>query len=132
MIVREELRAKAGLVYNVVESIVLAMSVGLMVWLANVVIAHGNELATHRTEIASVEKQVQTIEQHGSRAVETLSGRVDAMTKQLEELKSAIVTLQTAPGELKVINVRLETLVDGQKRMERQLEEHAKANGKNP
>ena len=126
MIMSNDLKEKAGLIYNIVESVVLAMSVGLMVWLANVVIDHGNSLAAHAVRINGLSTQTETIEQHGSRAVETLSGRVDSIAKQLDEMKASILALQTAPGELKAINIRLDGLKEGQGRMEKMMDEHFK------
>lgn len=119
-----ELKEKAGLVYNVVESVILAMSVGLMVWLSNVVIGQSQTLAAHAVQINNNAIKVESIEVHGSRAVENLSGRVDSIAKQLEDLRAAIIVLQTAPGELKAMNTRLDGLKEGQVRIEKMFEEH--------
>ena len=122
----ENLRQKAGLVYNVVESIVLLMSVGLVCWLATVVISQGQILAAHSNQILTTNNRVEQIEMHGSRAVESVVARVDGLAKQMDEMRSAIMTLQAAPGELKAINVRLDSLREGQMRIEKSLDEHMK------
>ena len=45
-----------------------------------------------------------------------------AMSDRLGKLESAVVLLQTTPGELKAISVRLEGLREGQLRLEKALE----------
>jgi hypothetical protein len=109
---------------------VLAMSVGLMVWLANVVIAHGNTLASQGAIIGGISSRVEIIESQGSRSLGshiTLDNqRVDELTKRMEKLESAVLALQSAPGELKAINARLDSLKEGQTRMENMLSDHLK------
>jgi hypothetical protein len=134
MYVASDLKEKAGLVYNVVESVILAMSVGLMIWMCNVVITHGNVLATQGTKIEVNTDRLTRIETQGSSGlmshVKDDDTRVQAIDRRLEKLESAVIALQTAPGELKAINARLDGIRDGQSRMEKMLDEHLKAGGK--
>jgi hypothetical protein len=130
MIMSETLRAKAGLVYNVVESVILTMSVGLMVWMANVVIAHGNTLAAQGTQIGINSDRLSRIETVGSSGlmshVKEDDSRVSALDKRLEKLESAVIILQNTPGELKSITMEIRGLREGQLRIEKALEEHSK------
>lgn len=127
----EETKQKAGLVYNVVESVILAMSVGLMVWLSNVVINHGNTLASQGTQIGVNTGRLDKLETGGSprlSAHEAMDDRrIEGIDKRLEKLESAVIALQSAPGELKAISARLDALQTGQYRIERLFEEHTKA-----
>lgn len=126
----EDLRAKAGLVYNIVESVVLAMSVGLMVWMANVVITHGQTLATHGTLLSVLMSKQDKIETKGSDQLQSHvvmdDGRVDVINKRLEKLEAAVLVLQQTPGELKSIGVELRNIRDSQQRLEKLFDEHLK------
>jgi hypothetical protein len=118
-------------VYNVVESVILAMSVGLMVWLSNVVIGHGNTLASQGTQIVVNTGRLDKLESVGSpklTAHEAMDDRrIDGIDKRIEKLENAVIALQSAPGELKAIGARLDGLQSGQTRIERLFEEHLKA-----
>src|SRR5512139_17049 len=121
MLVKEEVRAKAGLVYNVVESVILAMSVGLMVWLANLVIEQGRTLSAHSTMLSVNSGRLDTLEMRGSRPLETHvkddDSRILDLKNRLEKVESAVLNLATVP-------VKIDNMSDTQKRIERMLEDH--------
>lgn len=123
-------KEKAATIYTVVESVVLAMSVVLMTWLANVVVQHGNILAGQTTQINVNSSRLDKIELHGSALLTAHSGlddnRDDTTRSRLEKIEIAILVLQSAPGELKAIGVRLDGFADGIRRIEKTLEEHTK------
>lgn len=126
----ENLKQKAGLVYNVVESVILAMSVGLMVWLANVVIIHGNMIERVSTKQEGVVNRVDRLESTGSPALQAHEkedqSRVDDLKIRVDKLEAAVLILQATPGELKAIQVSLDTLHESQKRIEERLDKLAK------
>lgn len=121
---KEETRAKAGLVYNVVESVILAMSVGLLCWIGNRVIAHGELLASHTAQITADTIKLDNLDTKGSRGLESATKRIDEDERRLDKIEAAILSLQTAPGELKAINARLDGIEKGQARIEKSLEDH--------
>lgn len=112
------------MIFNVAESVVVAVMVYMTTRIVNTQILHGEELASHRTEIRNIDSRVENIDMKGSRAVESLTVEVGTIKREMIEVRQAITILQTAPGELKAINVRLDGLVDGQKRIEKALDEH--------
>lgn len=130
MFVKEEVRAKAGLVYNVVESVILAMSVGLMVWMCNVVISQGQILASHTTMLIADDKRLSEIESAGSKNlishVKSDDQRVADITARIDKLETAVLALQSTPGELKANSVRLDSLREGQARIEKLLDDYMK------
>jgi hypothetical protein len=125
---REELREKAGLVYNVVEAVLLAISIGLVTWTANNVIAQGKELAKHETQIDINTSRITTIETKGSAGLQTHEQmddtRIGSLNSRLDKVEQAVIGLQSAPAKLEAISARLESLAQGQQRIERQLEQH--------
>jgi hypothetical protein len=127
----EQLREKAGLVYNIVESVILAMSVSLMVWLANVVITHGQVLAAHDTKIVFNTGRLDIIENRGSRSLETHvkedDARIASHDARLTKLEAAVLLLQSTPGELKAIAIEIRGLRDSQDRIEKAIEDHMRA-----
>jgi hypothetical protein len=124
----EQLRAKAGLVYNVVESVILAMSVGLMVWACNMIITHGNTLASQGTHIEINTDRLTRIETQGSSGLQSHekddNTRISNINNRLEKLELAVIALQATPGELKAISVEIKGLREGQTRIEKALELH--------
>ena len=102
------------------------MSVGLMLWVANLVVEHGKALASHETSLRANESRLTDLENRGSRNLASHVMQDDvsmtAMSDRLGKLESAVVLLQTTPGELKAISVRLEGLREGQLRLEKALE----------
>lgn len=126
----ENLKQKAGLVYNVVESVILGMSVGLMVWVTNTVITQGQHIERISVRQDSVVDRVTRLETVGSpsliaheRADDT---RVLDLTLRIEKVEAAIIVLQATPGELKAISVSLQNLREGQQRIEDRLNKTSK------
>lgn len=130
MIMNDAIKARAGIVYNVVEATILAVTVGLTTWTAKTVIEHGNSLGIISTRELATESRVDRIESKGSASLETHIKEADAknasMNSRVDKLETAVIGLQSAPGELKAIGVRLDNLRDGQQRIEKMFEDHLK------
>lgn len=134
MLVKEETRAKAGLVYNVIETAILLFCVGLCTWNAKMVFSHEREMGEIRTQLnadeKSEDKRLTELESGGSRGlqshVKSDDQRVADMTARIEKLESAVLALQSIPGELKANSVRLDSLREGQSRIEKALDEYIK------
>lgn len=124
----EQLRAKAGLVYNVVESVILAMSVGLTVTGWKMIIQHESALSAQGAVIGMTSSRITKIEDKGSAGLASHVAeddkRVLEIDRRLEKLEAAVLVLQQTPGELKSISVRLDGIERGQGRIEKALEEH--------
>jgi hypothetical protein len=123
---KEETRAKAGLVYNVVESVILAMTVGLNVWLASLVIVHGNVLASHGTQIGINTDAIIRYGAIGTPGLATHEGEDKAIAKAHEERIQRLEQTVIAFSELKGIAVEIRGLHEGQLRIEEALKEHLK------
>ena len=125
---------RASKVYNVVESVILAMSVMLTAWTAQRVISYGESLAGHAAQIAINTGRLNSLEDRGSRGLESHSSKDDLRDQQLSEriskLETALTLLQSLPTEMRSINIQLEALGDGQKRMELRLDKNG--NGSKP
>lgn len=121
---KEETRAKAGLVYNVVESVILAMTVGLNVWLASLVIVHGNVLASHGTQIGINTDSIIRFGAAGTPSLATHEKEdkaiAEAHEQRLQKLEQAVISL----SELKGIAIEIRSLHEGQIRIEEALEKH--------
>lgn len=134
MIMNEATKARMSLAYNVVETVILLMSIGLVSWCCIQVIEHGKSLARDDTRIGMNSARLDTLETKGSVGLLTHAkeddSRVGEIKARLDKLESAVIALQSAPGELKAISARLDSLREGQARIERMFEDHVKANGK--
>ena len=130
----ETLKAKAAVIYNVVEAVVLLIAVGLTTWTANTVIEQGKEQAAMRTTVNADSVRLTDLEVHGSRSLEAHERMDDQRVKTLEadthDLKLAVIALQQTLGELKGISVKLESLQNGQIRVEESFKDHIKQNTK--
>ncbi len=102
------------------------MSVGLVVWLSQIVISHGNLLERISTRQDSVILRVDRLEVVGSPALiaheKSDDSRVDDIRSRVEKLEAAVMVLQATPGELKAIEVSLRTLHESQLRIEERLD----------
>jgi len=123
MIVKEEVRAKAGLVYNVIESVILFMTVGIMSWLSINVIEQGKSITSHGTSIMYNTSRLDSLESKGSRSLE---GHVKEDDARVTDLKSRIERLEIAVLSLATVPAKMDNLLDGQRRIERQFEDHTK------
>lgn len=115
--------------FSVIESVILAMSVGLMLWVANLVVEHGKILASHDTTLKVDDNRLDSLESRGSPTlgahVVEENAELSAMRARLDKMESAVVILQSTPGELRAIAVRLESIKEAQIRMEKALDEAA-------
>lgn len=117
----DQTKHKAAMIYNVVESVVLAFAVGLTAWTANTVIDHGNRLAVHSTMLAADGSRLELLEVRGSRSLEIYSKATDA---RLDKQDVSIAELRSTLIEIRAILVRLENIEKSQARIEKNLEEH--------
>lgn len=122
----ENLRAKAGLIYNVVEAVILAMAVLLNVWNSKMAISHGEKLAADEATTKGIDTRVTSLENTGSKPLvaheQKDDERVKGLDNRVSKLESAVIVLQAMPGELKAIGVSLQNLTEGQKRIEDRLD----------
>ena len=113
-------------IFAVVESVVLTMSVGLMLWVANLVVEHGRTLASHDTTLRATDNRLDALETHGSSSlmshVTQDDAELTAVRARLDKIETAIAALQSTPGELRAIAVRLEGIKETQARIEHALE----------
>jgi hypothetical protein len=125
----DRIRENSGIVYNVVQSVILAMSVLLVCWIGNKVIQQGEILSSLVAKIGDTAVRLEILELHGSRSLETHvkddDSRVAAIGVRIDKIESAIIALQNAATELKAVNVQLANLKEGQERIERVLEKEA-------
>ena len=112
--------------FSVIESVILAMSVGLMLWVANLVVEHGKILSSHATMLQIDNSRLDTIESRGSPSLAAHvvedNAEMSAVRARLDKVESAVVVLQATPGELRAITVRLEGIKEAQTRMEKALD----------
>ena len=112
--------------FNVVESIILAMSVGLMLWVANLVVEHGKMLASHETSLKQAASRLDSLELKGSPVLSAHmlenNSELTGLRQRVDKIETAVLLLQATPGELKTIGVRLESLHEGQIRLEKAIE----------
>lgn len=124
---------KASLnLFSVIESVILAMSVGLMLWVANLVVEHGKILASHDTLLKVDSSRLETLEGRGSPGlvahVVEENAELTAIRARMDKLETAVVALQATPGELRAISVRLEGIKEAQTRMEKALDDAVRKN----
>lgn len=116
--------------FAVIESVILAMSVGLMLWVANLVVEHGKILASHDTLLKLDNDRLDVLEGRGSPSliahVVEEGATLSAIKARLDKMEAAVLVLQTTPGELRAISVRLESIKEAQTRMEKALDEAVK------
>jgi hypothetical protein len=87
------------MIYNVVESVVLGMSVVMLAWVANKTIAQGEIIAGQHNQLVDVRSRI-------------------------EKLETATLAAAATPGKLEAVSVRLDNLASGQDRIEKLLEKH--------
>ena len=113
--------------FGVIESVILAMSVGLMLWVSNLVVEHGKIISSHATMLQLDNSRLDAIESRGSPTlaahVQEDNAEMGAIRARLDKMESAVVVLQTTPGELRAISVRLEGIKEAQTRIEKTLDE---------
>ena len=122
---------KPGLnLFNVIESVILAMSVGLMLWVANLVVEHGKLLSSHDTMLKIDDARLDSLESRGSPTLSAHmsedAAEMSALRLRLDKVEAALLILQSTPSELKAIAVRLESIKEAQTRMEKSLDEVAR------
>jgi hypothetical protein len=124
----DNLKPRAGIVYQVTESVILAVSVGLVTWTSNTVISQGKAIATMNNQIITNTERLNVIEQRGSGSLREHEKEDDAriaeLTRGAVRMDAVVTELRTTPGELKTINVRLDGLTKSLERIETQISQH--------
>lgn len=114
-----------GLVREVVETVLLAVLTAISLWMGSTLIEHGKSISAHGVMLNGDADRLTRLEEHGSARLDSYMQRTDeamkGMDKRVEKLE-AIATM-TTPMVTKV-----DYLVEGQKRLERLLEEHIRPN----
>ena len=118
------------MIYNVVESVILGMSVGMMLWMSNLVITHGNQISRLTTRDDVVYERIGRLETAGSPTLiaheKSDDLRVDDMKLRIDKIEAAVIVLQATPGQLKAIEVSLTALHESQQRIESRLDKQVK------
>lgn len=124
----EQSKNRAGIIYNVVESVVLLFAVGLTTWTAHTVIAQGNTLASHGAILDANTRRLEQFEVSGSRGLgeheKEDNARINELNRRVAATEAAVLVLQPTPGKLEVIAVEMKAIREGQARIEKSLEEH--------
>ena len=107
----------------IVQSIILAMSVGLLVWVAALVVKHGEILAAHSVMLPQLDGRVVTLETRGSSALTSHVASDEAIatsTKgRLDKVESSALLVAALQGDVKIIIVRLDDLRLAVQRLEK-------------
>lgn len=128
------LKQRAGIVYQVTESVILAISVMLVAWTANKVITQGESISSLSSHMSMNQARIDILERNGSAGLQAHEKsddeRVGAIQKRQDRFDATLQQLQSTPGELKAIGARLDSFYDLLSRMERRLDE--RNNGAKP
>lgn len=89
MIMSDAVRQKAGIVYNVVETVILGMSVALVAWTANKVITLDHDMA-------AVEMRLRQLENYGSPALQASVADVREIKVNMAALKEGQQRIEKA------------------------------------
>lgn len=122
--------SRFAFVADIVESVIVLLTVGLMCWVCNVVIGQGRELASLQTMSMAQQERLNRLELKGSSSlaahVDEDNERITNIKARLDKVEAAVIALQTAPVKLEAISVRLDALKEGQTRIERTLEDRTR------
>lgn len=128
------LKQRAGIVYQVTESVILGISVCLVAWTADKVISQGQAIASLNSHMTMNQTRIDILERNGSAGLQAHEKsddeRVGAMQKRQDRFDATLQQLQSTPGELKAIGARLDSFYDLLSRMERRLDD--RNNGAKP
>ena len=104
-------------------AVILAAAVGLNCWTANKSVQLGEIVAAHSTQIVLDATRIDNIEKYGSKTLEAFTASENVQNADIKErlgkLESAVIVLQSTPGELKALGVQLDSLKDAIQRVER-------------
>lgn len=105
----------------------ITVAIGFML---NTLVAHSNSLAVHTSQIAADNARLDRLETKGSASLVAHESqddqRIAGINGRLDKLETAVIALQTAPGELKAINARLDGIKESLARFEKSLDDHMK------
>ena len=120
-----ESNGKNGLIYNIIVTVVLAASIGLTCWTASETVALGKLVSSLNTQVILDAKRIEIIESVGSSTlqahIQSDDARVVDIKDRLNKEEAALLVLQSTPGELKAINIRLDNLNETLNRVEKQV-----------
>jgi nitric oxide reductase large subunit len=82
-------------VFSVVEAIILAMSVGLLCWLAAKVVGLAELVSMHGTQVIDIQQRVGKLETAALLAA-TVPGKLDTITAHIEALKEGQLRIENS------------------------------------
>ena len=115
----------------IVLGILVTISLTLAGWSIKTQVEQGKLIAAMQQHEIDYSGRIDYIEAHGSRQLETHvkddDTRVQALKDQMNELKAANILLSPLPGKIETLNVKIDSLKEGQKRVEDALTDARKA-----
>jgi len=122
----ENIKSSSARVYDIVQAVLLAVVGLVMTWTVQTVVAQGRELSAHNSDIKTNTGRLTSLEDRGSRQlgehVKMDDSRSVSDEERIIKLEAAVLTFSAIPGDLKFIRLQMETLENGQKRIEKKLE----------
>lgn len=116
---------------NVVLGILVTISLTLAGWSIKTQVEQGKLISAMQQHELDYSSRIDYLESHGSRQLETHvkddDTRVQSLKDQVIELKAANVLLSPLPGKIETLNVKIDSLKEGQKRVEDALTDARKA-----
>ena len=121
-----EPKSSSSRVYDIVQAVLLAVVGLVMTWTVQTVVAQGRELSAHNSDIKTNSGRLTSLEDRGSRQlgehVKMDDSRSGSDEERITKLEAAVIALSTIPGDIRFIRLQMETLENGQKRIEKKLE----------
>lgn len=118
-------------VWDTILGVLVAISLGLGGWGGSKIVEHEKLMAELGNQMRVNTDRLALIESGGSRALDSHvkvdDQRVNDMRQDIVRLEGAIVQIATMPGEIKAIGIRLDSLKEGQVRIEKAVEDHIKS-----
>ena len=122
----ENIKSSSARVYDIVQAVLLAVVGLVMTWTVQTVVAQGRELSSHAANINTNSGRLTSLEDRGSRQLGEHTKMDDARSisdeDRITKLEAAVLTFSAIPGDLKFIRLQMETLENGQKRIEKKLD----------
>lgn len=115
------MRSKAGLIYNAVETIAVAMCLFFITTLFKEVSEIGKIQASHSTAIQINTERLMVIEAGGSPG---LKAHVREDDSRFIDLKDRVVKLEAAILGMSSLPSKIDNISEGQHRIEKMIEEH--------
>lgn len=118
-----EPKTKAGVVREIVETVVLFGACGILAWVTNTVIEQGKFISAHATMLNVNAERILSLETRGSRSLESHEKmddqRVTDLSKRMDKVEQMMTLLSPLP-------TKIEYIAESQKRIEKLFEDHLK------